>query len=102
MGWLFLFSTQNNFQGGVMLTNIKLQKPVKIFAGTSNSFCPAKIQGCPHENPECSKSYECKLDFIHFPRCERCGSSREKIDRGVCKGILKNEDGTTQMCFLRW
>jgi hypothetical protein len=35
-------------------------------------------------------------------KCPRCGSGREKLDKGACKGIIENEDGTTQMCFLRW
>jgi hypothetical protein len=68
----------------------------------NTGHCPIGIRDCPHENDECSKGYECKLNPELFPRCGRCGSTREKIDRGACKGLIANEDGTTRMCFLRW
>jgi hypothetical protein len=30
---------------------------------TEKGFCPVKIQGCPHENPECAEG-KCYLNFI--------------------------------------
>jgi len=35
-------------------------------------------------------------------RCPRCGSGREKIDKGVCKGEYLAPDGKKSLCFLRW
>ena len=87
-----------------MLTNINLQVPVKESMNANYSNCPAKIQGCPYESPECNKgySYSCPIGFIENPRCERCGSGREKIDKGVCKGIYTSPSGKQSICFLRW
>ena len=65
----------------------------------ATGYCPAKIQDCPNQNPECMQG-KCVLNFLppQTQTCPRCGSSPEKIDMGVCKGKLPN--GKT--CFVKW
>lgn len=61
----------------------------------TKSCCPAKVQGCPKESPECADRI-CALKFLPNP-CPRCGSGPEARDGNYCMGKLP--DGTR--CNLR-
>ncbi|HRZ95282.1 MAG TPA: hypothetical protein P5262_01810 [Candidatus Moranbacteria bacterium] len=43
-----------------------------------------------------------RQEFNQREHCPRCGSSRDKIDRGICKGTYISLDGKRSLCCLSW
>jgi hypothetical protein len=78
-------------ESGVATPMIKIEATI--------GYCPAKIQDCPNQNPECEQG-KCSLNYLppQTRVCPRCGSGAEKIDKGLCKNILP--DG--KLCCMKW